>query len=182
MLESSWRQVNFFRPYLHYCLSCVHHCEHHSHIHLLIRRVSSLIWFPYILSHRFITSRVYSANTMTGSLLTCKLTQIWYNTAPESQRSWIQIPYRPEFFRALFSLPLKWCSLLRRSLSYSQLHMFPHWPFELYFLLGEGLVGSRLTALIFLSRFKQPLTFMIESERPSSPSFARRGPLDELCI
>ena len=154
----------FFRAYFHYCLSCVHHCEHHSHIHLLIRRVSSLIWFPYILSHRFITSRVYSANTMTSSLLTCKLTQCKFGRTRHQNRRGHGFKSRTDlnFFGPYFlyrSSDVHYCEDRFHIHSYI---CFPIGPLSSIFFLGEGLVGSRLTALIFLSRFKQPLIFMIE--------------------
>ena len=46
----------FLRPCFHYCLSSVHYCEV-TFIHVFI--CSSNIWLSYILSHLFITSRVY---------------------------------------------------------------------------------------------------------------------------
>ena len=38
--------LNFFRPSFHYCLSSVHNCEDHFHIHVFI--CSSNIWLSYI--------------------------------------------------------------------------------------------------------------------------------------
>ena len=40
---------NFIRPFIHQCLSNVHYCEDHFHIHFLIR--SSHIWFSCIQIH-----------------------------------------------------------------------------------------------------------------------------------
>ena len=42
---------------------------------------------------------LFGANMMTSSQLACKLS--WQSTAPVSQRSWVQILYRPELFLGL---------------------------------------------------------------------------------
>ena len=42
---------------------------------------------------------LYGTNIMTNSQLACQLS--WQSAAPVSQRSWVQIPYRPEFFSGL---------------------------------------------------------------------------------
>ena len=46
--------IFFFRPYFHHCLSTVHYCEGHFHIHAFIR--SSNIWPSYIHSRLYIWS------------------------------------------------------------------------------------------------------------------------------
>ena len=66
----------FFRSYFHCCLSSVHYCEHHFHIHVFIR--SSHIWFSYIHSHLFITSRVYMELTSTPSWLVSSVGRALY--------------------------------------------------------------------------------------------------------
>ena len=43
----------------------------------------------------------------------------YWSTAKVSQRYWVQIPCRPEFFSGLIFILLCLCSLLRRSVSYS---------------------------------------------------------------
>ena len=42
---------------------------------------------------------LFGTNTVTSSQLACQLS--CQSTAPLSQRSWVQIPYRPEFFSGL---------------------------------------------------------------------------------
>ena len=40
---------DFFRPYFHYCLSSVLHCDYRFYINFFIR--SSCVWFSYIYNH-----------------------------------------------------------------------------------------------------------------------------------
>ena len=57
-LRYQWSESHiFFRPSFHYCLSSVHNCEDHFHIHVFIRSLN--IWLSYIHSRLFTTSRVY---------------------------------------------------------------------------------------------------------------------------
>ena len=37
--------LNFLRPYIHYCLSDVHYCKDHFHIHILVLCICLLGWF-----------------------------------------------------------------------------------------------------------------------------------------
>ena len=53
--------------------------------------------------HQF--TGLFASNIMIGSQLACQLS--WQSAAPVSQRSWVQIPYSPQFFHASFSLLLK---------------------------------------------------------------------------
>ena len=68
--------------------------------------------------HRFCANQHY---IMTSFQLACQLS--FQSTACVLQMVWVQILYRPEFFRPYFSLLCKQCSLLRRLLSYSPLYM-----------------------------------------------------------
>ena len=53
-------------PYFHYCLSNVHYCEDHFHVHFFVR--SSHVWSSYLYSHLHTTPRVYlETNIMTSS-------------------------------------------------------------------------------------------------------------------
>ena len=54
--------------------------------------------FPVIIHH---LEGLFGSNVMTSSQLACQLN--WQSGAPVSQRSWVQIPYRPEFFSGLIS-------------------------------------------------------------------------------
>ena len=86
---------NFFRPYFHCCLlSSVHYCGDLSHIHFFIH-CSHMI---FIYSQSFIhhSTGLFGTNIMISFQLTCQLS--WQSTALVSQRSWVHIPYRPEFF------------------------------------------------------------------------------------
>ena len=66
----------FFRPYFYYCLSSVHYCEDHFHIHFFIRNTH--MSFLCIYSHSFIPSRLIR-NQHTDHL----------TAAPVSQRSYM---------------------------------------------------------------------------------------------
>ena len=70
---------------------------------------------PALLLHGF-----FGTNIVTSFQLACQLN--WQSTAPVLQRSWIQIPYRPEFFSGLIFITAQVVMILRRSLSYSRLH------------------------------------------------------------
>ena len=65
----------------------------------------TFITFIYLQSfiHQF--TGLFGSNIMIGSQLACQLS--WQSAAPVSQRSWVPIPYRPQFFHDSFSLLLK---------------------------------------------------------------------------
>ena len=100
----------------HYYLSSVHYCEDRFHIHVFNR--SSNIWLPYINNRLFTTSRVYLEPTQwtTSSRLVSSV-----GRALNRYRRGHEFKSRTGliFFQAFFSLLFKYCSLLRRSLSYS---------------------------------------------------------------
>ena len=52
-------------PYFHYCLSNVHYCEDHFHVHFFVR--SSHVWSSYLYSHFHTTPRVYLETNITTS-------------------------------------------------------------------------------------------------------------------
>ena len=66
------------------------------------------ITFIYLQSviHHFMG--LFGTNIMNSSQLACQLS--WSSAAPVSLRSLVQIPYRPEYFQALFSPLLTWWS------------------------------------------------------------------------
>ena len=86
-----------------------------SRLYPQFKYISFIYSQPFI--HHF--TGLFGTNIITSSQLACQLS--WQSAAPASHRSWVQIPYRPQFFfQALFSLLLKQCSL--RSLSNSRLY------------------------------------------------------------
>ena len=60
---------------------------------------------------------IFGPNTSTSSQLACQLS--WQSAAPVSQRSWVHIPYGPEFFSGpIFNYLFQQCSQLRGSLNF----------------------------------------------------------------
>ena len=60
---------------------------------------------------------LFGPNILTSSQLACQFSQ--QTAAPVSQRSWVQIPYGPEFFSGpIFNYSFQQCSQLRGSLTF----------------------------------------------------------------
>ena len=60
---------------------------------------------------------LFGPHTLTSSQLAFQLS--WQSAAPVSQRSWVQIPYGPEFFSGpIFNYSFQQCSQLRGSLNF----------------------------------------------------------------
>ena len=103
---------------LQYCSSSVQYCFH---IHFFIR--SSNMWLSYIHSRLFTTLRVYLVLTYwpaLSRLLSSNDRALHRYRGGHGFKSCTGL----NFFQALVSLLLKWCSILRRSLSYSRFYIF----------------------------------------------------------
>ena len=102
---------------LQYCSSSVQYCEDRFHIHFFIR--SSNMWLSYIHSRLFTTLRVYLVPTYwpaLSRLVSSNGRALHRYRGGHGFKSCTGL----NFFQALVSLLLKWCSILRRSLSYSR--------------------------------------------------------------
>ena len=100
---------------LQYC------CEDRFHIHFFIR--SSNMWLSYIHSRLFTTLRVYLVPTYwpaLSRLVSSNGRALHRYRGGHGFKSCTGL----NFFQALVSLLLKWCSILRRSLSYSRFYIF----------------------------------------------------------
>ena len=106
---------------LQYCSSSVQYCEDRFHIHFFIR--SSNMWLSYIHSRLFTTLRVYLVPTYwpaLSRLVSSNGRALHRYRGGHGFKSCTGL----NFFQALVSLLLKWCSILRRSLSYSRFYIF----------------------------------------------------------
>ena len=106
---------------LQYCSSSVQYCEDRFHIHFLIR--SSNMWLSFIHSRLFTTLRVYLVPTYwpaLSRLVSSNGRALHRYRGGHGFKSCTGL----NFFQALVSLLLKWCSILRRSLSYSRFYIF----------------------------------------------------------
>ena len=81
--------------------------------------------FPVIIHH---SEGLFESNFMTSSQLACQLS--WYSAAPVSQRSWVQIPYGPEFFSGLISTTSSVVFIASRIVYISFLHRSTHIGFS----------------------------------------------------
>ena len=80
--------------YEHYCSSSVHYSF--SAVQRYDFRIFTVVYLPL---HGFILIQ------HNDQLPACQLS--WWSTAPVSQRSWVQIPYRPEFFSGSISITVQ---------------------------------------------------------------------------
>ena len=106
---------------LQHCSSSVQYCEDRFHIHFFIR--SSNMWLSYIHSRLFTTLRVYLVPTYwpaLSRLVSSNGRALHRYRGGHGFKSCTGL----NFFQALVSLLLKWCSILRRSLSYSRFYIF----------------------------------------------------------
>ena len=78
-------------------------------VYFIAMRISYIHFFTAVHLYDFHISTIiihhldglFGPNLMTSSQLACQLS--WQSAAPVSQRSWVQIPYGPEFFSGLIS-------------------------------------------------------------------------------
>ena len=91
-----------------------------SSVVFMAARISYILFFTAVHIYDFHISTIiihhldglFGPNIMTSSQLVCQLS--WQSSASVLQRSWVQIPYRPEFFfQVLFQLLVQQCSQLR---------------------------------------------------------------------
>ena len=75
-----------------------------SSVVFIAARISFILFFTAVYIYDFLISTItihhldglFGPNIMTSSQLACQLS--WQSAAPVLQRSWVQIPYGPEFF------------------------------------------------------------------------------------
>ena len=92
-----------------------------SSVVFMAARISYILFFTAVHIYDFHISTIiihhldglFRPNIMTSSQLACQLS--WQSAAPVLQRSWVQIPYGPEFFffQVLFQLLVQQCSQLQ---------------------------------------------------------------------
>ena len=79
--------------------------------------------FPVIIIH--LLEGLFGSNFMSSSQLAFQLS--WQSAAPVSQRSWVQIPYGPEFFPGLISTSSSVVFIAARIACISELQWISHY-------------------------------------------------------